>query len=73
MDSVSLVSSSNVQSRNNTMEDLKNNITNAVTLTGTTSVVMGASEILTLVLLITGIVFNVVRIYEMRQKKKKNQ
>ena len=52
------------------MEDLKNNIANVTTLAGTGSVVMGVSEVLTIFLLITGIAFNVIRIYEIRRKKK---
>ena len=55
------------------MEDLKNNITNATTLVGTTSVVMGASEVLTLVLLVTGIIFNIVRMCEIRRKRLKEE
>jgi len=54
------------------MEDLKNNITNVTTIVGTGSVVMGASEILTLALLVTGIAFNVIRIYEIRRKRKED-
>ena len=54
------------------MEDLKNNITNITTIAGTGSVVIGASEILTLVLLATGIAFNVIRIYEIRRKRKED-
>ena len=55
------------------MEEVKNNIANVTTLVGTGSVVMGASEILTLILLVTGIIFNVVRIYEIRRKKKEEK
>lgn len=55
------------------MEEVKNNIANVTTLVGTGSVVMGASEILTLILLVTGITFNVVRIYEIRRKKKEEK
>mgnify|MGYP003652054502 FL=1 len=55
------------------MEDLKNNIANVVTIAGTGSVVMGVSEVLTIFLLITGIAFNVIRIYEIRRKKKEEK
>ena len=55
------------------MEEVKNNIANVTTLVGTGSVVMGASEILTLILLVTGITFNIVRIYEIRRKKKEEK
>ncbi len=52
------------------MEELKNNVANVTTIVGTGSVVMGASEVLTLILLVTGIIFNVVRIYEIKKRKK---
>ena len=52
------------------MEELKNNIANVTTIVGTGSVVMGASKILTLVLLITGILFNIIRIIEIKRRKK---
>jgi len=48
----------------------KDTVANAITIMGTGSVVMGWNEGLTLALLITGIVFNVVRIYEIKKKKK---
>jgi ribosomal protein L30E len=43
---------------------------NMITVAGTGSVVMGFNEALTLMLLVTGIIFNVVRIYEIKKKKK---
>tara|TARA_R110000787_G_scaffold238345_1_gene344617 strand:- start:187 stop:363 length:177 start_codon:yes stop_codon:yes gene_type:complete len=55
------------------MEDLKNNIANVTTLMGTGSVVMGVSEVLTIFLLITGIAFNVIRIYEIKRRKKEEE
>ena len=55
------------------MEDLKNNVANITTLAGTGSVVIGVSEVLTIALLITGIAFNVIRIYEIRRKKKQEE
>ena len=55
------------------MEDLKNNIANVTTLMGTGSVVMGVSEVLTVFLLITGIAFNVIRIYEIKRRKKEEE
>tara|TARA_R110001606_G_scaffold99094_1_gene218775 strand:- start:84 stop:260 length:177 start_codon:yes stop_codon:yes gene_type:complete len=55
------------------MEDLKNNIANVTTLMGTGSVVMGVSEVLTIFLLITGIAFNVIRIYEIKKRKKEEE
>ena len=51
--------------------EAKDTIANTVTIMGTGSVVMGVSEWLTLILLVTGIVFNVVRIVEIRKKRKK--
>jgi hypothetical protein len=55
------------------MEDLKNNVANITTLAGTGSVVIGVSEVLTIALLITGIAFNVIRIYEIRRKKEQEE
>lgn len=55
------------------MEDLKNTGANIITIAGTGSVVMGVSEWLTLILLITGIAFNLIRIYEIRRKKKEEE
>ena len=70
MDSQSQDNSSNVQPNNNMIQETKDTVANTVTILGTGSVVMGVSEWLTLILLITGIVFNVVRIVEIRRKKK---
>tara|TARA_R100000541_G_scaffold13100_1_gene21914 strand:+ start:519 stop:686 length:168 start_codon:yes stop_codon:yes gene_type:complete len=53
------------------MDNIKDTVTNTTTLFGTGSVVMGWNESLTLVLLITGIIFNIVRIVEIRRRKKK--
>ena len=55
------------------MENLKDTVANVVTIGGTASVVMGVSEVLTIFLLATGIAFNVVRIYEIRRKKKEEK
>ena len=52
------------------MSEVKDTIANTVTIMGTGSVVMGVSEWLTLILLITGIVFNIVRIIEIKKRKK---
>ena len=51
------------------MNETKNTVANAITVMGTGSVVMGWHESLTIVLLVTGIVFNVVRIYEIKKRK----
>ena len=52
------------------VQETKDTIANTVTIMGTGSVVIGVSEWLTLILLITGIVFNVVRIVEIKKRKK---
>tara|TARA_R110000803_G_scaffold49883_1_gene103707 strand:+ start:3447 stop:3614 length:168 start_codon:yes stop_codon:yes gene_type:complete len=53
------------------MDNIKDTVTNATTLFGTGSVVMGWNQTLTLILLVTGIIFNIVRIYEIKRRKKK--
>jgi|TARA_B110000908_G_scaffold165219_1_gene214316 hypothetical protein len=53
------------------MDNIKDTATNVTTIFGTGSVVMGWNETLTLILLVTGIIFNVVRIVEIRKRKKK--
>ncbi len=53
------------------MDNIKDTAANAITISGTGSVVMGWNETLTLILLVTGIIFNVVRIYEIRKRKNK--
>lgn len=53
------------------MDNIKDTAANATTIFGTGSVVMGWNESLTFVLLLTGIVFNLVRIYDIRRRKKK--
>ena len=52
------------------MDNIKDTAANATTIFGTGSVVMGWNETLTLVLLITGIIFNIVRIADIRRRKK---
>lgn len=52
------------------IQETKDTVANAITIMGTGSVVMGWNEGLTLILLVTGIVFNIVRIYEIKKKKK---
>ena len=54
----------------NMLQETKDTIANTVTIMGTGSVVIGVSEWLTLILLITGIVFNIVRIVEIKKRKK---
>lgn len=70
MDFQSQDNSSKRQAKYNMVQETKDTIANITTVTATGSVVMGASEVLTLILLVTGIIFNVVRIYEIKNKKK---
>ena len=53
------------------MDNIKDTATNVTTIFGTGSVVMGWNETLTLILLVTGIIFNVVRIADIRRRKNK--
>jgi hypothetical protein len=52
------------------IQETKDTAANIVTVAGTGSMVMGWNEGLTMILLVTGIVFNVVRIYEIKRKRK---
>ena len=70
MDSQSQDNSSNVQPKSNMIQETKDTVANVITVAGTGSVVMGWNEGLTLVLLVTGIIFNIVRIYEIKKRKK---
>jgi len=54
------------------IQETKDTAANVITVFGTGSVVMGWNETLTFLLLVTGIVFNVVRIIEIRKKKQEN-
>lgn len=53
--------------------DAKDSIANATTLAGSGAVIMGWNEIFTFVLIVTGIILNVVRIYEIKRKRKGEQ
>ena len=70
MDSQSQDNSSKKQKRYNMIQETKDTVANVVTVAGTGSMVMGWNEGLTMLLLITGIVFNVVRIVEIKRKRK---
>ena len=70
MDSQLQDNSSNAQRRNKMIQETKDTAANVITVAGTGSVVMGWHEGLTIVLLVTGIIFNVVRIYEIKKQKK---
>ena len=48
----------------------KDTIANITTIAGTTGMVIGFNEIATGILLVTGIIFNIVRIYEIKKRKK---
>lgn len=52
------------------VQEAKDTAANVITVMGTGSVVMGWNEALTLALLVTGIIFNVVRIIEIKKRKK---
>jgi len=54
------------------MNETKDTVANVITVFGTGSVVMGWNEALTFLLLVTGIVFNVVRIIEIKRRKQGN-
>lgn len=54
------------------IQETKDTAANVITVGGTASVVMGWNEILTGALLLTGIIFNIVRIYEIRRRKSGN-
>ena len=51
------------------VNETKDTAANVMTVVGTSGVFMGWNEILTGILLISGIIFNVVRIYEIKRKK----
>jgi len=52
------------------IQDSKDTIANLTTIAGAGSAAMNLNELLTLILIVTGIVLNVVRIYETRKNKK---
>lgn len=70
MDSQSQDNSSKKQAKSNMIQETKDTVANVVTVAGTGSMVMGWNEGLTMLLLITGIIFNIVRIIEIKRKKK---
>ena len=51
------------------IQETKDSIANMTTIAGAGTAMLGFNEILSLVLIITGIVLNVVRIYEIKKKK----
>ena len=58
------------QVRNNMTNEVKDTAATVTTIVGGGAFVMGINEILTLALLVTGIVLNIIRIREARKDKK---
>ena len=52
------------------MNDVKDSVANVATIAGPSGMVLGWNEVLTMVLILTGIVLNLVRIYEIRKTKR---
>ena len=50
------------------VSDYKDTVANLTTVVGTGGMVMGWNEVLTLVLIVTGIILNLVRIYEIKRR-----
>ena len=53
------------------MDTTKDTIANITTMAGPSGMVLGWNENLTLVLIVTGIILNLVRIYEIKKGNKK--
>ena len=51
------------------IQETKDSIANIATVMGSGAALMNFNQILTLTLIVTGIVLNLVRIYEIRRKK----
>lgn len=73
MDFQSLVTSSRKLYQKINMNDIKDTAASVTTIAGGGLAVMGINEWLTFALLITGIILNVVRIVEIRKKKKESE
>ena len=58
--------------RNNMTNEVKDTAATVTTIVGGGAFVMGINELLTLALLVTGIVLNIIRIREARKNKKNN-
>lgn len=69
MDSQSQETSSSVQPRNKMTNDIKDTAATVTTIAGGGMAVMGINEWLTLLLLATGIVLNVMRIRAIKKNK----
>ena len=55
------------------MNDIKDNVSNLTTIAGAGGFIMGWNEALTLVLIITGIILNIVRIMDTRRRNKNQE
>lgn len=64
-------SSSVLQNKN--MGEIKNVIANITTISGSAAVVVNWNASATFVLILTGIIFNTVRIYEITRKRKEEE
>lgn len=69
MDSQSQETSSSVQQRNKMTNDIKDTAATVTTIAGGGMAVMGINEWLTLLLLATGIVLNIMRIRAIKKNK----
>ena len=52
------------------VNEAKDTAANVITVMGTGSIVLGWEPVLTIILLVTGIIFNIVRIVEIKKRKK---
>ena len=57
----------------NMIAETKDSIANLTTIAATSAVMIDWQNVLTLILVVSGIVFNVIRIYEVRTKMKKDR
>jgi len=53
----------------NKMGEVKDSVANITTIAGPSGMILGWNEVLTLVLIVTGIILNVVRIYEIKKHR----
>ena len=56
----------------NNMNDIKDSVANITTIAGPSGMVLGWNEALTMILILTGIALNVLRIYEIKKSRKKD-
>ena len=55
------------------MNDIKDSVANITTVAGPSGMVLGWNEGLTMILIITGIILNVVRIYEIKKSRRSKE